>query len=72
MPAIRTCRKSKISPNGCPRYSYTLSRCLDGKINPPTLKGAISAEKVCGFGYVCVYSKWREKLTDYWRKELGQ
>jgi hypothetical protein len=66
----RTCRKSATTPSGCEHYSYTLSRCRLGKINPPTFKGAKSAETVMGPGYVCGFSKWRQKLNDYWNKEL--
>lgn len=55
MAEIRKCSK-------CDRYSYQLRRCLGGKINPPTFKGAKDAETFMGKGYVCIHSKWREKL----------
>lgn len=46
----------------CNAYDHRVKRCLLGKINPPTLKGAIHAEETCGPGYVCQYSKWHEKV----------
>jgi hypothetical protein len=53
---IRKCSK-------CDRYSFSLSRCLDGKVNPPTLKGSKEATDIFGLSYLCPYSKWWKKVA---------
>ena len=37
----------------CGRYSRPLLRCLDGKVNPPTIKGTMGALGFGGTSYVC-------------------
>lgn len=37
----------------CSRYSYSLLRCLDGKINPRTIKGGAEAALIMGISYIC-------------------
>lgn len=44
---------------GCKRYSFSLQRCLDGKINPSTKKAAVAASNVMGAGYICPMNKWK-------------
>lgn len=48
----------------CPRYSCPLLRCRDGKINPPTIKGGVSAAKIMGMSYICRYSKHYDKIKE--------
>ena len=37
----------------CSRYSYSLRRCLDGKIRPRTIKGGMEAARFMGISYIC-------------------
>jgi hypothetical protein len=52
---IRKCSK-------CGHYSFGLSRCLLGKINPPTIKGGVDAVSFMGFSYICGYAKHYDKI----------
>ena len=51
---FKTCGK-------CDRYSFGLSRCIDGKVNPRTLKGTKEVISIMGLSAICMYSKWRTK-----------
>jgi hypothetical protein len=46
----------------CEHYSYQLSRCRLGKINPRTIKGGIDAVKWMGISYICLLSPLRAKI----------
>jgi len=37
----------------CSQYSYQHRRCLQGKINPSTIKGGKEAAKIMGIEYIC-------------------
>lgn len=45
----------------CNRYSYKVSRCLDGKVNPRSLKDTVEVITFIGLSAICLYSKWRSK-----------
>ena len=57
---IRKCSK-------CRDYSFSLGRCVRGKINPPTIKGGLSAAQFMGLSYICPFAKHYEKI----KKELA-
>lgn len=46
----------------CSRYPRPLLRCLDGKINPPTIKGGVDAVKLMGLSYICPFAKYYDKI----------
>lgn len=50
----------------CRSYSRGLRRCLKGKANPPTLKGAMDVAK---WGNLCLQSKWLEQVLANLKKE---
>lgn len=52
---IRQCSK-------CNLYKRALGRCAAGKINPPTIKGGVSAAKLMGISYICPWAKHRDKI----------
>ena len=37
----------------CSRYSYPLRRCLDGMINPKSIKAGVEAARFMGISYIC-------------------
>jgi len=45
----------------CPAYSFKLSRCKQGKINPPTIKGGIQAASFMGISYICAIDAENQK-----------
>lgn len=46
----------------CDDYSYALKRCkLASKVNPPTLKGTVSAMETMGASYICEKCRWKAK-----------
>lgn len=45
----------------CKQYSFKLGRCLLGKINPRTKKGAHEAARIMGWSYICNYNTWKCK-----------
>ncbi len=51
MPRFNPCTK-------CSRYGKSLKRCIDGKVNPPTLAGTKDVLRIFGFGMVC----WKNGL----------
>jgi len=51
---FKTCGK-------CSNYSYSLSRCKLGFVNPRSLKDTISAMNFGGSSYICPFSKWKTK-----------
>ena len=54
---IRKCSK-------CPEYSFSLQRCKQGKINPPTIKGGVQAAMIMGTSYICVWAKHYSKIME--------
>ena len=56
---FKTCTK-------CDLYSYPLRRCIQGKINPPTLKGTKEAMSFYLMydgspNTICIFNKWKSK-----------
>jgi len=45
--------RKRLGCRSCQLYSRSLLRCVNGKINPPTLKGAVSAAIIMGPSYIC-------------------
>lgn len=60
---MRTCKR-------CPRYSTALGRCLEGKINPPTITGGREAAKLMGLSYICTLSPLRDKILQSFRHDI--
>jgi len=58
---VRKCSK-------CPEYSFSLKRCKQGKINPPTIKGGVQAVSFMGMSYICVWAKHWDKIIESLRK----
>lgn len=56
----------------CDRYSYQLRRCLDGRFNPTTIKGGVSAISVMGISYICKKSKLHSKIMAKIQKKLKE
>ncbi len=54
MKNYRTCSK-------CQHYSYKLTRCIMGKVNPRTLKGTKECLLLMGHGSVCNWNKWLDR-----------
>jgi hypothetical protein len=61
---VRKCSK-------CSRYSFKVGRCLDGMINPPTKKGAVSAAKIMGYSYICPWAKWKLAVREELLKQVA-
>ena len=56
----------------CPEYSFKVKRCLLGKINPPTIKGAVEAMTFFGPSYICNYSKVKTKAIKKFSQEVNR
>ena len=54
---IRKCSK-------CRDYSFYLQRCIKGRINPPTIKGGLSAAQFMGLSCICPFAKHYEKISN--------
>lgn len=48
----------------CPRFNAEAGSCRDGKVNPPTLFGAIEVAQAFGPRAVCTMNEFRERLLD--------
>jgi hypothetical protein len=48
----------------CHLYSFQLSRCKAGKINPKTIKGGVDAARFMGFSYICSLSPLKKKIME--------
>lgn len=46
----------------CSEYSYSLRRCILGKINPKTIKGGIEAAELMGISYICNLCDLKDKI----------
>lgn len=55
----------------CTEYRRNLGRCVLGKINPPTVKGAVAGASLMGITYICNKFGMRDKvqaeLTKRWQ-----
>ena len=47
----------------CMKYSRSLGRCVDGMINPPTIKGAVAGAELFGISYICSVNGTRDKVA---------
>lgn len=54
----------------CPRYSRGLLRCLDGYVNPKTIKDGVKGYKM-GLLKPCPYTEKGQKVIDKARKDMG-
>ena len=52
----------------CESYSYPLSRCIHGKLNPPTIKGGLEAAEFMGIRYICTMTVKGHKTIQQWLK----
>ena len=55
--------EKRLGCSSCLKYSYKLSRCIDGKINPRTIKGGVDAARFMGLGYICQLSPIKAKIV---------
>ena len=55
----------------CSRYSYSLRRCLDGKIRPATIKGGIEAASIMGLSYLCAIDQENATIVAKVAKKLN-
>lgn len=46
----------------CNNYSRSLGRCLQGMVNPPTIKGAVQCASLMGLSYICPKHGTRDKV----------
>jgi hypothetical protein len=64
--------KKKVLCSKCTHYSFTMQRCLLGKINPPTISGGISSAKIFGVDYICPKGNHRAKIVKAIQEEVLQ
>ena len=54
----------------CAQYSFSLGRCVLGRIMPKTIKGGIKATRIMGNAYVCGKSPLKAKIMTAMRQKM--
>ena len=47
----------------CSYYNWKVTRCIFGKINPRTVKAAVSAAAIMGIDYICNREGMKDKIV---------
>lgn len=53
-----------ITCGKCSSYSRSLSRCIQGKVNPRTKRGTMEVIAFLGIYSICTHNKWRKGINE--------